>query len=74
MCPKYLLPKENGPGFNSNPDIIKSMCITLDKINRKDITIKVSIPVFVFNLFAKETLILLQVNFLPVKIPILDLY
>ena len=63
-----------GPGFNSTPDIIKSFCVTFDKTNRYDNMIKDSITVFVFNLFPEDTWLVLQVDFFPAKVPILDLY
>ena len=50
MSNKYFLPKDEGPGFNSTPDIIKSFWVTLDKTNRYDKIIKDSIIVLVFNM------------------------
>ena len=51
----HFLPRAKGPGFNSTPDIIKSLCVTFDKTNRYDNMIKDSIAVFVFNLFPEDT-------------------
>ena len=70
----HFLPRLKGPGFISNPDIIKSVCVTLDKTNMYDNIMKHSIVEFVFNLFPKLVLLLLHINFLPLKEPILDLY
>ena len=71
---KHFLPRLKGPGFNSKPAIIKSFCVTLDKTNRYDNIIKDSIKVFVFSLFPEDTWLLLQIDFFPAKVPILDLY
>ena len=71
---KRFLPREKGPGFISTPDIIKSVWVTLDKTNRYDNIIKVSISVSVFNLLPVDVNPALHVNFLPEKVPILDLY
>ena len=70
----YFLPRENGPGFNSTPDIINSFWVTLDKTNRYDNIIKDSIRVFVFNLAPKDDFPILQINLFLEKVPILDLY
>ena len=69
-----FLPRGNGPGFNSTPDIIKSFWVTLDMTNRYDNIIKDSIRVFVVSLFPKVALPMVQVNFFLEKVPILDLY
>ena len=48
----YLLPDSGpGPGFNSTPDIIKSICVTLEMTKRYDNIINEFIMVFDFNLF-----------------------
>ena len=70
----YFLPiGKEGPGFNSNPDMIKSFWVTFDKTNRYDNIIKDSRRVFVFNLFSKDAL-LMHGGFFPANVPILDLY
>ena len=74
MSNEYFLPRDEGPGFNSTPDIIKSFWVTLDMTNRYDIIMKDCIREFVVNLFLKDTFPLLQVGFCPEKVPILDLY
>ena len=64
---------KEGPGFNSNPDIIKSFCVTFDKTNRYDNMMKDSRTVFVFNSFLKDALVM-HGDFCPANVPILDLY
>ena len=71
---RCFLPKEEGPGFNSTPDMIKSFWVTLDKTNRYANIIKDSIMVLVFKFGLKGTMPLLEVNFCLEKVPILDLY
>ena len=56
---KYFLPREKGPGFNSTPDMIRSVCVMFDKTNRYDNMIKDSIALIVVNLFLKGNLLLL---------------
>ena len=70
----YFLPRVKGPGFNSTPDIIKSFWVTFDKTKRYDNIIKDSITPFDFNALPKGDLILLEVDLLQEKVPILDLY
>ena len=70
----YFLPREEGPGFNSTPDIINSFWVTLDKTNRHDNIMKDSIRAFVFNLVPKDAFPILQRDLFPEKVPILDLY
>ena len=65
---------KEGPGFNSTPEIIKSFCVTFDKTSRYDNIIKDSRAVVVFNLFSKDTLLVLDADFVPANVPILDLY
>ena len=55
MSNKYFLPSDEGPGFNSTPDIIKSFWVTLDMTNRYDNIMKDCIREFVVNLFLKDT-------------------
>ena len=74
MYVEYILPTVKGPGFSSNPDITNNFCVTLAKTNRYDNIIKDSNTVFVFSLFSKVTLLVLNVDFFPAKVPILDLY
>ena len=64
----FFLPMKDGPGFISTPDIIKSICVMLDKTNRYGNKIKD------FVAFTKDALRLLHVNFFPAKIPILAQY
>ena len=73
---QQILPRgKEGPGFNSIPDIIKSFCFTFDKTSRYDNIIKDCRAVFVFNLFSKDTFLpVLDADFVPAKVPILDLY
>ena len=71
----YLLPDSGpGPGFNSTPDIIKSICVTLEMTKRYDNIINEFIMVFDFNLFPTDALLGPQAIFFPTKVPILDLY
>ena len=72
----YILPiGKKGPGFNSTPEIIKSFSVTFDKTSRYDNIIKDCRAVFVFNLFSKDTFLpVLDADFVPAKVPILDLY
>ena len=51
---KNFLPREKGPGFISTPDIIKTILVTPDTINRCDNIIKVSSIFLVFNPFAND--------------------
>ena len=74
MAIKYSLPTVKGPGFNSTPDIIKSVWVTLDSTNRYDNKTKVAIMLFVFKTFPDEAFPMLQVMFLFENEPILDLY
>ena len=73
MSNKYFLPKDEGPGFNSTPDIINSFWVTLDKTNRYDNIMKDSIRVFVVRLVLEGDVLELHC-FFPGKVPILDLY
>ena len=74
MFIKYFITISKGPGFNSTPDIIKSFCVMFDRINRYDNIIKDSIAVFVVITYPKDVFPVLQANFFPAKVPILDLY
>ena len=74
MSNKYFLPKDEGPGFNSTPDIINSFWVTLDKTNIYANIMKDSILVLVFKFDLKDAIPLLEVNFCLEKVPILDLY
>ena len=71
---RYFLPREEGPGFNSTPDMIKSFWVTLDNTNRYANMIRDSIMVLVFKFCPKGAFPLLEVDFCPEKVPILDLY